>query len=148
MSRQEVLLIKRLLDEGYKDKHICMIVPCLQPYVSKIRSGTLHANTNLQRGEKLELTTGQEKRLNALNRILEARELMTSTITEDDKAYIQLLKFLMVDKEKVYELYYHISKKKFGSIWTSKKIDIRKFNSELIGVPIYDYLDLIIDYFI
>ena len=146
MIRNDILLIKELIEKGYKDKHICMIVPCNQPYVSKIKSGMIQSHVKKEKDEEVTMDSRQKRRLDALNKILLLPELMTSTISEEDKRYIHLLKFLMVDKEEIYNLYFHISKKYFHKIWVSKKIDIRLFNSELIGIPIYDYLDLIIDF--
>ncbi len=41
-NKQKVLLIKELIQQGYKDKQICMIAQANQPYVSKIRNGKIH----------------------------------------------------------------------------------------------------------
>lgn len=146
--RQVVLLIKELIEKGYKDKHICMITHAKQPYVSKVRNGKIHVNTVLQENEKLEMTEDQVKRLDVINRILSIPELTTPGTSEQDLYYIQVLKFFMVDKEDVIDLYIHLSKNQVRNYWRKKDVNILKFNSELIGVPHKVYLDCIIDYFI
>ena len=146
-SRQNVLAIKELIKKGYKDKHICMVVQVNQPYVSKIRHGRIHANTNPTEEEKEVFTVEQRKRLAIVDLILSAPELITSGLTDQDLAYIHLLKFFMVEKETIYRLYFHMSKTSFNKIWTSKDVDITQFDSMLLGIPTRDYLDLIIDYF-
>ena len=144
----KVLLIKHLIQKGYKDKHICMIAQAKQPYVSKIRNGKIHKNTNLNPGERLELTQDQTKRLEAVNRILTLPEILTPGTTDNDIVYMHVLKFFMVEQEDVYNLYFHLSKSGFRNLWRMKGVDILSFNSELIGIEQQVYLDLIIDYFI
>lgn len=146
--RQVVLLIKALIEKGYKDKHICMITHAKQPYVSKIRNKKMHLDTVLEEDELLALTEEQEKRLNAVNRILSIPELTTSGTTEQDLIYIQVLKFFMVDREDILNLYLHLSTNQVRNYWRKKGVDILKFDSELIGIPYKVYLDCIIDYFI
>ena len=147
-KRQIVLAIKELIGLGYKDKHICMIVQVKQPYVSKIRHGKIHVNTNPTEEEKDILNKEQRKRLDMVNLIMSAPELITSGMTEQDTLYIHLLKFCMVKKEKIYKLYFHITKTAFNKIWTAKDVNILEFDSKLLGIDSRDYLDLIIDYFL
>jgi hypothetical protein len=147
-NRQKVLLIKELISKGYKDKHICMIAQAKQPYVSKIRNNKIQGMTVLEDGEALELNESQEKRLNALNKIINLPEIFNSGTNHQDILYIQVLKFFMVDKEDVYNLYFHLSKRQFRNYWVMKDADILDFDSTLIGIEKEVYLDLIIDYFI
>lgn len=147
-NKQKVLLIKKLIEAGYKDKHICMVAQANQPYVSKVRNEKIHSETNLEPSEELNLDEGQQRRLKALNTILAIPEIFRSGTTEQDLIYIHVLKFFMVVKEDVYNLYFHLSKRQFSRYWVKKDVDILKFQSELINVDKYDYLDLIVDYFI
>lgn len=147
-TKQDVILIKELIEKGYRDKHICLITKCNQPYVSKIRNGKIHIYTTLENGELLILTEEQRKRLDTLNKLIALPELVNRNTTDQDIMYIHLLKFLMVEKEDVYNLYFHLSKKQFNRYWVMKGIDIRYFDSAAIGIDLRDYLDLIIDYFI
>lgn len=147
-NKQKVLLVKELINKGYKDKHICMIVQCNQPYVSKIRNQKIHKNTTLMSNETFTIKEKQIKRLNALNKIISLLEIFTSGTTEQDIIYMHVLKFFMVEKEDVYNLYFHLSKRQFRNYWVMKDVDILNFDTSLIGIEKEVYLDLVIDYFI
>ena len=147
-NKQKVLLIKQLIGRGYKDKHICMIAQANQPYVSKIRNKKIHVNTVVEADEHFKVTEEQTNRLNVLNKIISLPEIFTSGTTEQDIIYMHVLKFFMVEKEDVYNLYFHLSKRQFRNYWVMKDVDILNFDTSLIGIDKQVYLDLIIDYFI
>ena len=147
-NKQKVLLIKQLIGKGYKDKHICMIAQANQPYVSKIRNKKIHVNTVVEADEYFKVTEEQTNRLNVLNKIISLPEIFTSGTTEQDIIYMHVLKFFMVEKEDVYNLYFHLSKRQFRNYWVMKDVDILNFDTSLIGIDKQVYLDLIIDYFI
>jgi 6-phosphogluconate dehydrogenase len=65
-----------------------------------------------------------------------------------DIKYMHLLKFFMIEKEDIYNLYQHWSKSKINRYLLKKDVDILTFDSTLIGIEKADYLDLIIDYFL
>lgn len=115
-SREKVLLIKELIRRGYKDKHICMITQTNQPYVSKIRNGKIHKDTVLEENEKLLISRRDKLKLQALNKIISAPEIYTKSFDEQEIIYIHVLKFFMVDKEKIYNLYVHMSKTQFNML--------------------------------
>jgi hypothetical protein len=147
-NKQKVLLIKELIEQGYKDKHICMISQANQPYVSKIRNGKIHVHTVVDSNETFAFTEKQSQKVAAVDKILALPELYTSENMNQDIAYMHVLKFFMVDQEDVYNLYFHLSKRQFRNYWRMKDVDILSFDSTMIGVPHDVYLDLIIDYFI
>lgn len=147
-NRQTVLLIKELIARGYKDKHICMVTQSKQPYLSKVRHGKIHANTKLHEGEEIIMTPAQERRLETLEKIINLPEIITPGIGEQDVIYIHVLKFFMVSKKDIYNLYFHITKSHFNRLWVAKNIDIRDFDPSMINITLYEYLDLIIDFFI
>lgn len=149
-TRQRVFAIRELVSLGYKDKQVCMIVRAKQPYVSKVRSGNMHATTMLEEGEKFEFTKQQIKRREALDKILTLPDFVSSGAgIEEDALYIQVLKFFLADREEVYtKLYFHLSKKHYGRMWAASDIDIRMFDAETIGIDHFIFLDLIIDYFL
>lgn len=93
------------------------------------------------------MSTEEEKRYGYVKTILSLRELYGSVNERQDLLYIHLLKFFLVDKEDVYNLYFHWSKMKFSRYWAKKNVNLLKFNSELIEIPYTDYLDLIIDFY-
>ena len=71
-----------------------------------------------------------------------------ASVGENDLYYIHLLKFLGVPKQRVFELYAHLSKKHFNSLWLKSDVQIKLFDPTRLGISNYEYLDLIIDYFI
>lgn len=147
-NKQKVLLIKELINKGYKDKHICMITQCNQPYVSKIRNKKIHVNTVIESDEIFEIKQEQNNRINVLNRIISLPEIFTSGTNDQDIIYMHVLKFFMVEKEDIYNLYFHLSKRQFRNYWLMKDVDILTFDTSLVGIEKELYLDLIIDYFI
>lgn len=147
-KKRKPLLVKKLIRDGYKDKHICMIAQVKQPYVSKIRNGKIHQQTILNDSEEIALTEKEILRQQAIHKFLELPEIYTPGTTEQDLIYMHVLKFMMVDKEDVYNLYFHLSKRQFNRYWVKKDVDIRLFDSNLIGIDSKVYLDLIIDYFL
>lgn len=146
-NRQEVLLAKQMMAKGYKDKHIQIVTHLKQAYISKVRNGKLQRNTILNPDEEIKLTEEQRVRLNALNKIMSMPEFYTREEGQDS-IYIHVLKFFMVEKEDIFNLYFHMSKKQFNRTWVKKDVDITKFRSENIGIPYKVYLDLIIDFII
>lgn len=146
VSRQDILIAKEMMRKGYKDKHIQMVTHLKQPYISKIRNGKLQRNTTLEDGEQLELSKEQKVRLDALNKIISMPEFHTHE--GQDVIYIHVLKFFMVEKEDIFNLYFHMSKKQLNRIWVKNGVDITKFKSESVGIPYEVYLDLIIDFIV
>lgn len=147
-KKHKALVVKQLIQDGYKDKHICMIAQVKQPYVSKIRNGKIHRETTLKENQELTLSEDESLRQEALNKILQLPEIFTAGTSEQDLIYMHVLKFFMVEKEDVYNLYFHLSKRQFNRYWVKKDVDIRLFDSQLIQIDSKVYLDLIIDYFL
>lgn len=125
-----------------------MIAQVKQPYVSKIRNGKIHRETKLKVNQELILSEDESLRQEAVNKILQLPEIFTAGTSEQDLIYMHVLKFFMVEKEDVYNLYFHLSKRQFNRYWVKKDVDIRLFDSELIQINSKVYLDLIIDYFL
>lgn len=143
-NKRKVLLIKELLDKGYSEKVITMVLKVKQPYVNKIKHGKLHKNTVLEDGEVLEMDKDEQMRLNAADRILQCSELYT-TDPDQDIIYMQLLKYFLVPKEKIQELYSHYTKARVSRSLMRKDVDLLEFDSTLIGIDKYTYLDLMIE---
>ena len=74
-----------------------------------------------------------------IDRILELRQLPTIGFTEQDRTYIKLLDYCLVDKEKIYKLYYNISQYKVAQTLRSNKIKKEDFHPELIGLTNEEY---------
>lgn len=148
-TNQKVFLIRELLEQGYRDKQICMIARAKQPYVSKVKHRRIHKDTELEEGQVFSLTEKQQKRKDALDKIMTLPEYTAAGATaEDDLVYIQVLKFFLADQNEVYKLYFHLSRKHFSRLWATKDVDIRMFDATKIGIEREVYLDLIIDFFL
>jgi len=144
VNLQKIFLIKQLLKEGFSEKIIVMITKAKQPHINKIKNGKLHKD--IEYNGIIKMTYEQKQRYEAAKIILSMRELPITGIGEQDIIYMQLLKFFMVPKQQIYELYNNMSKNRIDRYLLKKGIDIGKFNSELLGIQKKVYLDLIIDY--
>lgn len=129
-----VSLIKYLYKKGYRPKLIQIITGYSQSVVSKgIHSERPYIPTMQHINEE------QSIRKYVIDRILECRELPLAGFTEQDKIYIKLLNFLLVDKEKINKLYYTISQYKINQTIRDKELSITAFNSYLIDLTEDEY---------
>lgn len=134
-------LIRFLLEEGLSHKVIALITRSKQPYISKIASFSLHPSIL----PSPNFDANELRRYNILLRIYELRQLGTQGMTEQDGCYISLLKYCLVDKEKIYELYRDLSKKRFAQAYASKKTDFRKFDASLLDINQEDFNELFLE---
>jgi hypothetical protein len=147
-SRNTILVIKDLIEQKHQDKHIAMVMQVNRSFVNKIRNKVSHASIVIEADERINLTEEQKVRLETLKKILAAPELMISGTSEQDLIYIHVLRFFGMNKDEVYNLYFHLSKKQLGNYWMKADVNILKFNPRLIGIEPREYADLIIDFFI
>lgn len=140
--------LKILIARGYTDKQIALVSKYSRAFINKVRNGSKHSLVKLERADKLQIDKKEIKRLDALQKILDMPEMWGVNISNNDIYYIHLLKFLGKSKNEVFNLYFHLSQKAFGSIWNKSGVDIKMFDAEKIGVDNSAYLDLIIDFFI
>jgi hypothetical protein len=105
-SKSNVLLVKQLAANGYREKIIKMITGLNQSYINKIINGKLHKETELPVDVNIDMTEEQRVRLNAANKVLMCEEITTNDMNQDIK-YMHLLKFFMIEKEDIYNLYQH-----------------------------------------
>jgi hypothetical protein len=108
MKEDKIAIIKLLFEQGYREKIIKMITGYNQSYINKIKNNKLHQKTEIDMSNNLlDIMTEEQKiRYRAVNKILFLKEI-TSNDLEDDIKYIQLLKFFLVEKEDIYNLYIH-----------------------------------------
>lgn len=142
-----VLLIRKLAKEGFREKVIKMITGLNQSYINKIVNNKLYRDLQFTEGEEVEMSQAQELRLDAAKKILACKEIFTDE-PKQEMIYMQLLKFFLIDKQEIFKLYPYMTKTKISRYLLKKDVNILEFNSELIQVPKEVYLDLVIDYFI
>lgn len=140
--------LKILIARGYTDKQIALVSKFSRAFINKIRNGKKHANVELKHEDRLTFNSAEMRRLETLDKLLNMPEMWGANITENDTYYIHTLKFLGKTKKEVFNLYAHLTKKVFGSIWAKSGVDIKMLNTQKLGIDGYAYLDLIVDYFI
>jgi len=145
-DKKRIQGVKKLIEKGYTDKEIALVTKFSQSFINRIRSGKKHADVEYD--PDVSLSKEESTRLNTLNQILALNEMWGVSVGENDLYYIHLLKFLGVSKQRVFELYAHLSKKHFNSLWLKSDVQIKLFDPTRLGISSYEYLDLIIDYFI
>lgn len=124
-----VSAIKALFQMGYRNKLIQIITGYKQSYISKMVNSPRPYIPSLDN-----ITEEQATRKFVIDRILEMRQLPTIGFGEQDRSYIKLLDYCLVDKEKIRKLYYNISTYKVSQTLKSKNIKKEDFNPNLIGI--------------
>lgn len=122
-------LVLYLYQNGYRQKLICLITGYNQSAVSKIVNKKDNCFPSIDN-----ITEEQMLRKYVIDRILECRELPFTNFTDQDTAYIQLLNFLLVDKEKIRKLYYNHPQYKINKALINKRVVKEDFQPELIGL--------------
>lgn len=115
-----------LYEHGYRQKLICMIMGYNQSFVSK--------NCNNPRNYIPTFDTAndsQMKRKIVVDRILECRHLRkfdSIRFDEQDKAYIKILDYCLVDRDAIRKLYATISQYKISQAYRENKSIIKQFD--------------------
>lgn len=74
-----------------------------------------------------------------VDRILELRAIPTMGFTDQDKCYIKLLLYCLVDKEVICKMYHTISKYKMAQVFRSDKYKKEDFDPTLIDLTQDEY---------
>lgn len=127
-------LIKYLHQAGYRQKLIQIITGYNQSSISKYVNSTRPLIPSIDF-----ISEEQKVRKYVVDRILELRQLPTQGFTDQDKAYIKLLEYCLVDKELIYKMYYNVGTYKVAQVLRSKKIVKESFEPELIGLTADEY---------
>jgi hypothetical protein len=129
-----VSLIKYLYLKGYRQKVIQIITGYAQSTISK--------NVNSSRPYIPSMDTinkEQAIRKEVVDKILECKEISTVEFCDQDRAYIKLLDYLLVDREKIRKLYYNISQYKISQVLHSNKYKKEDFNPAFLGISEEDF---------
>lgn len=144
-ATNKALIIKGLYSKGYRQKVIQIITQYNQPYINKIINDKIHKTVDYSDDIKIYLTDEQKQRLDAVNRILACKDIFTEDFNQEI-IYMKLLRFFLVSKEDIYNLYNYISKRKINTYLVMKKLEIKDFDASLLGIDQRVYYDLIVDY--
>lgn len=82
------------------------------------------------------ITEDQKIRKYVVDRILECRAITVndSMFSDVDVAYIKLLDYCLVDREKIRAVYYNVSPYKVSRAFRNSKISLIQFQPQLIGI--------------
>jgi len=132
---------KKLHEDGYSNKQIKMITKLSNSSISRIISGQTYKQVA---ADSFVRDTIFEDRLHILNLLLECHEIPGSIgLDNNNKLYIQILKKVGVNFDKVKNLYYDISKKALRKNWDYPSISVVEFDPTKLGLVIDDILDLL-----
>ncbi len=81
----------------------------------------------------------QMMRKYVIDTILQLKPIPTMQFDDQDRAYIKLLDYLLVDREQIRKLYYNVSQYKISQAYRSKKISLSDFDPTLIGLTNEEY---------
>lgn len=126
-----------LYEQGYRQKLICLIMGYNQSFVSK--------NCNNPRNYIPTFETAndsQRKRKHIIDRILECKKLLkfeNMFFDEQDKAYIKLLDFCLVDRDAIRQLYATVSQYRISQAYREKKDIIKKLDPAGLDISPEDW---------
>lgn len=122
-----------LYEQGYRQKLICLIMGYNQSFVSKNCNNPRNYIPSFNHAN-----TAQIQRKFVVDKILEHRVLRkfkSNGFDEQDKAYIKLLDYCLVDRDIVRQLYCTISPYKIAIAFRAKKDIIKDFDPDGLGIP-------------
>lgn len=138
----DVAFIKKLKKEGYTQKQVCVIMNASKSTVSRIYNMQTYRQVSWRDYEEdLEL----ENKKTVFDMIIECQEIAgMGGLSNQDKAYIKLLKHCHVDYKKVKDLYYDVPAKYIRPVWLyDAGVTYRDFDSTQIGIELEDYHKII-----
>lgn len=126
-----------LYEQGYRQKLICIIMGYNQSFVSK--------NCNNPRNYIPTFETANENQIRrkyVIDRVLECRKLLKFEnihFDEQDKAYIKLLDYLLVDRNAIRKIYATTSQYKVSQAYREKAEIIKTFNPAGLDIAPEDW---------
>lgn len=126
-----------LYEHGYRQKLICLIMGYNQSFVSK--------NCNNPRNYIPTFDTANEaqiRRKYVVDKILECKQLRkfdSIRFDDQDKAYIKLLDYCLVDRNAIRKIYATTTQYKVSQAYREKKEIIKKFNPAGLDISDSDW---------
>jgi len=137
-----VSLIKYLHQAGYRQKLICLITGYNQSIVSK------HIKNPRPYIPTLDTANDNQLRRKAvIDRILQITALKKqegSNFTQNDRIYIRLLEYMLVERDRIKQLYYMIEPYKISSAYRAPTKIVYDFKPEMLEIPQEEW-DLLIE---
>lgn len=123
-----------MYQNGYRQKLIQIITGYNQSYISKMVNSTRPYLPSIDNANEDQMT-----RKYVVDRILELRPIPTMGFSDQDKYYIKLLLYCLVDKERICKLYHTVSKYKLAQVFRSDKYKKEDFEPTLIDLTQDEY---------
>lgn len=131
-----VSAIKWLQQAGYRQKLIQIILGYSQSYISK-----KCAEENKYVPSIDHITDEQRIRKYVVDKILECKPINRNDamFNDLDIAYIKLMDFCLVDRDKIRAVYYNVAPERIAKAYRNKKVTIMQFQPEFIGITEEEY---------
>lgn len=138
MNKNMIAFIKHLKQLGYSQKQIAIITKQEKTYIHRIWHGKAFQYIA---AKDYVYDQNLENHKTIYDIILAAPEIPGQGYLEDnDKYYLRLLRYCQVSYEQAREIYSDRPAREIHTIWFyGADIDMRKFDSTQINIPIEDY---------
>ena len=125
--------IHYLLEQGYKPRHVAIVMNCVEHTVKNIRKTK----------EVIEITnkfmTKEEKqRLFVLNKFLQLKPI-ESKLSSNNYYFITVLKFLMIPRDTVVDIYKFAPQKYVAQAYKEKAPKFQQLDYKLLGITQEEY---------
>jgi hypothetical protein len=139
--KQLAAYCKKLHLEGYSNQQIRLITKMSSSSISRIVNNQTYQDIGEHDFVRSDVF---EDRLHVLNTLLECHEITGGIgLDENNKIYIQILKRVGANFDKVKQLYYDIGKKALRNAWTYPSGNIKDFDGKQLNITVEEIMDLL-----
>jgi hypothetical protein len=140
-TKNLVAYCKKMHNEGYTNQQIRLVTKISASGISRIVNAQTYKDVNEQDLVRYDYL---EDRLHVLNTLLECHEIAGGMgLDHNHKVYIQILKRVGVNFDKIKKLYYDISKKALRNAWMYPSGSIADFDGKQLNITVAEILDLL-----
>lgn len=140
-TKNLVAYCKKMHHEGYTNQQIRLVTKISASGVSRIVNAQTYKDVGEQDIVRYDYL---EDRLHVLNTLLECHEIAGGMgLDQNHKIYIQILKRVGVNFDKIKKLYYDISKKALRNAWMYPSGNIVDFDGRQLNITVAEILDLL-----
>jgi hypothetical protein len=128
MKKYNYSTIAELGERGYHIRHIAIVIGCVEDTVRKV----LKKSNSIEHTLKF-ITYEQKQRLLVLDKLLQLKPVRPKW-SSDDYHYVSILKFLLVPRETIYELYKHAPMEQLAKAHRQLSPKFKLFDYTCIGI--------------
>lgn len=130
--------IAELCNRGYHNRHIAIVMGCIEETIERVRKEKDFIEPTLKF-----LSIEQKQRLFVLDKMLQLKPLEKKW-GSNDYYYITILKFLLIPREQIYEIYKRAPLKHVAQAHREKAPKLQLLDYTLLGVTSEEYKQFII----